>query len=65
VRLERGVRREARPLLAVIIRHRVSPSGEPDDRLQRMIQYSREVSKLITNSAAYWIARSSRAMTAE
>jgi hypothetical protein len=41
---------------AVIIRHRVSPFGEPDDRLLRMIQYSRT---LMFNMIAleYWILR--------
>jgi hypothetical protein len=31
---------------AVIIRHRVSPFGEPDDRLLRMIQYSRALEQI-------------------
>jgi hypothetical protein len=40
-------------LLAVILRH---ASGDPDDRLQRMIRYSRAV--LIDREAAtYWLLR--------
>jgi hypothetical protein len=54
--------------LAVITRfgcHHPPPGlafGEPDDRLQRAIQYAAAY-RMITASLEYWVARSSRAMT--
>jgi hypothetical protein len=47
-------------------RHHPPPGlafGEPDDRLRRVIQYSRGAADN-REGAAYWIVRSSRTMTA-
>jgi hypothetical protein len=41
---------------SVIVRHRVSPLGEPDDRLQRTIQYSAPP-EIPRNALGYWMPR--------
>ena len=46
----------ASPYSAVILRHRVSPLGEPDDRLERSIQYS-EALKFNASVTEYWVTR--------
>jgi hypothetical protein len=50
---------------SIVDRHTPPPGlafGEPDDRLQRSIQYA-AASGLISSALEYWVARSSRAMT--